>query len=229
MEENAKPKAQQDLPRETWANNLGFASEYMKAARKTHDPPEDAAFDFEMRSYHGAERLPIRSLTPETPEEPANVASIKKTTVARQKTGEVLDYYEKFRDINDATCKSMCDVASGLEWTLFYLARDLSWDLNREGDPTFGNMILELQQFKVRLEKLLQQVLKEDATELSSRASRPASVVYSVRANGERRASWTCSFRQHMSLKVMHTIEELKHQIESIVDVLHSYVSCGLL
>jgi len=227
MEEDGNPKTQHDLPHETYASNLGFASEYMEAARKKYDPPEDAASDFVAPSYYGAGRSPSRSLTPETPKEPANVASIEKIFVARRKTGAILDYYEKFRDVNDANCKRMCGVASELEWTLFYLARDLSWDFTSEGDPTFGSMILELQQFKVRLEKLLQQVLKENSTGIASRASRPASVVYSVRANGERRASWTCSFRQHISLKVMHSIEELKHQIESIIDVLHSYVSCS--
>ena len=222
MEKNGTPKPQQKLRQETWAKNLGFASDYMEAARQKHTPSEDPDFDFIVPSHPGPERSPVRSLTPETAKESVNVASIKKISNARVTTRELLNYYGKLGAVDDTNIKSMYDLASEIDSTLYYLTLDLPWDSTREGDPTFGHMILDLQSSKVCLEKLLQQVLKEDSTESSSRGSRPASVVYSIGANGERRASWTCSFRQHTSMKLMHSIEELKNLIDSIIDVLHS-------
>jgi hypothetical protein len=222
MEKNGTPRPQQKLPQETWAKNLGFASEYMEAARQKHTPPEVPDFDFIVPSRHGLERSPVRSATPKTPEEPVNVASIEKISVTRFTTGGILRFYGKLEAVDDMNIKTMYGVASKLDSTLYYLIQDLPWNLTREGDLTFGHMILDLQDSKVRLEKLLQQVLKEDSIESSSRDSRPASVTYSLGANGERRASRMCSFRQHTSMKLINSIEELKNLIDPIIDVLHS-------
>jgi len=127
MEKNGIPMPEQKLPQETWAKNLGFASEYMEAARQKHAPPEAPDFEFIMHSHHGPERSLTRSATPEILEKPLNFASIEKISIARFTTREILRFYGKIEAIDDKNIKTMYYVASQLDATLYNLIQDLPW------------------------------------------------------------------------------------------------------
>ena len=90
---------------------MGFASEYMEAARQRHFQPEAPGLEFVMPSHHGPQRSSTRSATPKTPEEPVNGESIEKISVARLTTRELLRYYDKLAAVDDMNIKTMCGLA----------------------------------------------------------------------------------------------------------------------
>lgn len=214
MEQNGSPEL---IPPESWSQGLSFASEYMEAARQKHilgDPGSPTP--------RGISRPPsLRSDTPDTIRTPMNVASGSAIVTARVTTQKLLDYYEKLEAVKDVNIDSFCDAVRELDWTLFDLTEDLPYGFTLEGSPSFGYMIMDLQSSQRRLEKVLKDIFKKETVESSKGPSRPASVVYSVGANGEKRESWTCSFRQHTSIKLINSIEEVKSLIDPIIDILH--------
>jgi hypothetical protein len=228
--------AHRDLKPETWDKNLGFASEYMKAARQNHNSHHDEDTDSDPGSPKQSKRannqeilhvpeVPVPELSevpvPEVPVVPFNVTSVETVSAALKVTQGVLHYYQDLGDV-DINVRSMYDVAGKLDAILKYMRPRLARNIREGGGPTFGQCIKDLQTCKRRLAEALRQLFKRSPSGSHKRKSRPASVTYSIGTNGERRASWTCSFREHTNMKVMNSIRELRELIDPILDDLHS-------
>jgi len=230
----SKPEVgHRELRPETWDKNLGFASEYMKAARQNHNSDHDEGTDSEPDSPKGSKRAPNQEIlhvpeapvpevpVPEVPEVLFNVKSVETVSAALKTTQRLLHYYQDLGDV-DSNIKSLYDQASRLDSILNYLRPRLARNLREGVTPTYGQCIIDLQACKRRLAEVLRQLFKRDPAVSQKRKSRPASVTYSIGTNGERRASWTCSFREHTNMKLINSIRELRELIDPILDDLHS-------
>jgi hypothetical protein len=234
----ASASGHRDVQPETWDKNLGFASEYMKAARQSHNPHHDEDTDSESDSPKQSKPMTCQNIlhvpdvpapevpvpevleVPEVPEVPFNITSVETISAALKVTQGVLRYYRDLGDV-DINIKSLYDLAGRLDSILRYLRPRLARNLREGVTPTYGQCIMDLQTCKRRLAETLRQLFKKNPAETQKRKSRPASVTYSIGTNGERRASWTCSFREHTNMKLMNSIRELRELIDPILDDLH--------